>query len=50
MEILLYLLPLSLVLGLIALVGFLWALNSEQFEDMEGNAWRVLNDEDEGEP
>ncbi|HSY85705.1 MAG TPA: cbb3-type cytochrome oxidase assembly protein CcoS [Verrucomicrobiae bacterium] len=33
-------------LGLLGLVGFLWALRSGQFEDLEGAAHRILIDED----
>ena len=28
------------------LTAFLWSLNSGQFEDLEGAAWRALQDED----
>lgn len=46
MEILYLLIPLSLVLlGLIVWV-FLWAINSGQFDDMEGPAHRILLDDE----
>lgn len=48
MDILLYLIPIALTLGLVGLVGFMWALKNDQFDDMEGNAHRILlDDEDE---
>ena len=46
MEILFLLIPLSLVLlGLIVWV-FMWAINSGQFDDMEGPAHRILLDDE----
>ena len=41
-----FLFPLSLLMGLIGLVGFLWALKNRQYEDMDGDAERILYDED----
>jgi cbb3-type cytochrome oxidase maturation protein len=46
MDVLLYMIPLALVLGLIALGGFVWALKSGQYDDLEGDAHRILLDED----
>lgn len=45
MTVLGLLIPVSLTLGLIGLVAFLWALKSNQFEDLEGDAARILFDE-----
>jgi len=39
------LIPVALFLGALGLVAFLWALRSGQFEDMEGAAYRALEDE-----
>jgi cbb3-type cytochrome oxidase maturation protein len=36
----------ALGLGLIGLFGFLWALRSGQYSDIEGAALRVLTDDD----
>ncbi|MFK5997926.1 MAG: cbb3-type cytochrome oxidase assembly protein CcoS [Rhodobacterales bacterium] len=47
MTILLFLIPISLFMGGIGLVAFLWAIKSKQFDDPEGNAARILLDEDE---
>jgi cbb3-type cytochrome oxidase maturation protein len=46
MNVLVYLVPLALALGLTGLAGFLWTLRSGQYEDMEGAAVRVLSDDD----
>ncbi len=51
MNILLWLIPAALLLGLLGLLGFLWALKSGQFEDLDGAAHRILfDDEDETPP
>ncbi len=47
MEIIIYLIPIALLLGLLGLVAFLWALKSGQFDDLDGAAHRILfEDED----
>ena len=46
MNVLIYLLPVALGLGLAGLFGFLWALKSGQYNDVEGAALRVLSDDD----
>lgn len=46
MNILLMMLPGALLLGCLALGGFVWALKSGQFDDPAGDAARVLLDED----
>lgn len=46
MNVLIYLLPMALALGLTGLFAFLWSLKSGQFDDVEGAALRVLSDED----
>ncbi len=47
MTILLLLIPVAVLLGLAGLAAFLWALNSGQFEDPEGQSWRVLEDNED---
>ena len=42
----LFLVPISLALGLIGLLAFLWSLKSEQYDDLDGAAERILHDED----
>ncbi|MGI9426468.1 MAG: cbb3-type cytochrome oxidase assembly protein CcoS [Hyphomicrobiaceae bacterium] len=44
MTALAWLIPAALALGLLGLVAFLWALRSGQFEDLDGAAWRALDD------
>lgn len=45
MEIIAYLIPISLGLGGLGLAAFVWALRSRQFEDPKGDAERVLRHE-----
>lgn len=47
MNVLVILIPCSLGLGLLALGLFLWTLKSEQYDDPEGTAARILMDDDE---
>ena len=46
MNVLIYLVPLALLLGLIGLVAFLWSLKSGQYDDLDGAAVRILPDDD----
>ncbi len=46
MNVLMYLVPMALLLGLTGLVGFLWSLKSGQYDDLEGAALRILPDDD----
>lgn len=46
MEVLIYLVPLALGLGLLGLGAFLWSLKTGQYDDLEGAAWRALMDDD----
>lgn len=41
-----WLIPAALVLGGLGLVAFLWSLRSGQFDDLDGAAWRALQDHD----
>lgn len=45
MNILVILVPCSLILGLGALVAFIWTIRSNQYDDPEGDAWRILNED-----
>jgi cbb3-type cytochrome oxidase maturation protein len=47
MEVLVYLVPLALALGLLGLGAFLWSLKTGQYDDLEGAAWRAIMDDDE---
>ena len=46
MNVLIYLVPLALFLGLAGLFGFLWSLGHGQYDDLDGAALRVLDDSD----
>ena len=46
MNVLVYLLPLALLLGLSGLFAFLWSLKSGQYDDLDGAAVRILSDDD----
>lgn len=50
MDALLVLIPVALGLGLAGLAAFLWALNSGQFDDLDGAAWRAISDDDDHRP
>jgi cbb3-type cytochrome oxidase maturation protein len=46
MEVLVFLVPLALALGLIGLVGFLWSLKNGQYDDLDGADWRAIADDE----
>ena len=46
MNVLVYLVPLALLLGLGGLFAFLWSLKSGQYDDLDGAAVRMLSDDD----
>ena len=46
MNILLILIPCSLILGGLALVAFIWTIRSDQYDDPDGSAARILSEED----
>ena len=48
MDILFLLIPLSVVLVLVIMVVFWWALHSGQFDHLDGEAERILEDSDLG--
>ncbi len=50
MDVLIYLIPAALFLGLLGLAAFLWALKSGQFEDLDGAAERILFDDEDDAP
>ena len=47
MDILYVLIPMSVVLVILIVAAFLWAIRSGQFDDLEGPAHRILLDDDE---
>lgn len=46
MEVIYGLLPGMLILGVIGVVVFIWAVKSGQYDDLDGAAHRVLLDEE----
>lgn len=50
MDILYLLIPLSLVLVFAIAAIFWWSLKHGQFEDLEGEGFRILTDDDQSPP
>ena len=50
MNILAYLIPISLILGGVGLAFFIYTLRSDQSDDPEGNSRRILSDEYDDKP
>lgn len=45
MDVLIYLIPISIFLGGVGLAGFLYTLRTRQYDDPEGDAQRILTGE-----
>jgi len=41
-----WLIPAALFLGLLGLAAFMWSLRTGQFDDLEGAAYRILEDDE----
>jgi cbb3-type cytochrome oxidase maturation protein len=50
MNVLAILIPVSLFLGLLGLVAFLWTLRHRQYDDPKGDAERILRDDHDDHP
>jgi cbb3-type cytochrome oxidase maturation protein len=50
MDVLIYLIPAALFLGLLGLGAFLWSMKRGQYEDLDGAAERILFDDDDAPP
>ncbi len=50
MNVLSYLIPISLILGGVGLAAFVWSLRSRQYDDPEGDSRRILSDEFDDKP
>ncbi|MEM1431018.1 MAG: cbb3-type cytochrome oxidase assembly protein CcoS [Pseudomonadota bacterium] len=50
MEVLAYLIPIALFLGGLGLAAFYWAVKTDQFDDPEGDARRILDEEYDDKP
>ncbi|MPZ59185.1 MAG: cbb3-type cytochrome oxidase assembly protein CcoS [Rhizobiales bacterium] len=46
MNVLVYLVPMALALGLSGLFAFLWSVRTGQYDDLDGAAVRILDDGD----
>ena len=46
MNIIAYLIPIALFLGLLGLGAFFWSLRTGQFDDLDGAAMRALRNDD----
>lgn len=49
MDIIYLLLPVALIILVIIIAVFFWAVKSDQFDDLEGPAHRILMDDDDAE-
>ena len=47
MDVIYGLIPLMIGLGLIGVVIFIWSVRSGQYDDMEGDANRIIMDDDD---
>jgi len=47
MNVLVVLIPVSLVLGLFGLLAFVWTLKTRQYDDPSGQAARILIDDEQ---
>ncbi len=47
MDVIYGLIPLMIILGLVMVIIFFWAVRNGQYDDMEGDAHRILMDEDD---
>lgn len=50
MNIIFILIPLGLILLLIAVAAFFWAVRSGQYDDLESPGWKILYDDDQAPP
>ncbi|MEM1189589.1 MAG: cbb3-type cytochrome oxidase assembly protein CcoS [Pseudomonadota bacterium] len=47
MESLFFLIPVALVFCAITIKLLLWAIDSGQYEDLDKESWRILNDDED---
>lgn len=45
MNVLIILVPVSLILAGLGLLTFLWTIRAHQYDDLDGDAWRILLDD-----
>lgn len=46
MDVIVYLIPIALLLGVAGLAAFFWSMRSGQFDDLDGAAMRALRNDD----
>lgn len=46
MNVLLFLIPITFILGLLGVFAFLWNIKNKQYDDLDGAANRILFEED----
>lgn len=47
MDILILIVPITLLICILAIAGIFWSLKSKQFDDLKGNAARILFDDED---
>lgn len=47
MTILTFLIPVTLIMGIVGLAAFFWNLRHGQYEDLSGDAARILHDDED---
>jgi cbb3-type cytochrome oxidase maturation protein len=50
MSAMMWLAPMSVLLGLLGLAAFIWTFAAGQYDDPQGDAARILLDDDDGPP
>ncbi|WP_425041139.1 cbb3-type cytochrome oxidase assembly protein CcoS [Primorskyibacter sp. S187A] len=50
MNVLVYLIPIALFLGLLGLAAFVFTVRAKQYDDPDGNAQRILTDDWDDKP
>jgi len=45
MDVLVWLIPVSLLLGGVGLAAFIWSVRSNQYDDPEGDSRRILSEQ-----
>lgn len=46
MDVIIYLIPIALLLGIAGLAAFFWSMKTGQFDDLDGAAMRALRNDD----
>ncbi len=47
MNVLVFLIPISLILGGLGIAAFIWTLRSDQYDDPSGDAARILMEDEQ---